>query len=707
MHHSVVASAVDLRSANIFPRDAAYGVLVHSGADGTVLYASAESARMLGYARADDLCGRSFQSLMCDDTAPAPKLDAEQSANDGLFYPEEHRFCRQDGTSFMAEIVTKVVLCNGEQAFQVAILDVSAREAFGRREKEAAALTRMLVDSAFRSVVVVDVQGRITELNSTAEQLLGISKEQSVGEVIDVLENAFDETGRSLRGTSIGVTTAMSAGVAPTSRMVQIRGTAGAKDVWFSSQPLVRAGESEAYGVAYSFDDVTELRNTQTSHTLANGNDELTGLPNRHFMQKQLAKSLEHSRATGLPLALVCIDLDRFKTVNDTYGHSIGDQLLKEVSVRLGAILRGTDWIARAGGDEFVIVLPASSRVQAATVAERVLDRLSQPFSVGPSSFYTGASVGIAMYAANERDATVEDLLTAADTAMFCAKISGRQSYKFFEPSMLAERQELAWLESNFMLGLVRNEFILCYQPKASTATGMLTGVEALVRWKHPQRGMISPTEFIPFAEKTGLIVQLGGWVINEACRQAKSWHDQGFDIPIAVNLSARQLQEPGLPTEVQDALQTTQLPAWLLEIELTESAVANDEVHAVASLNAIRALGVHLSLDDFGTGYSTFLRVADCPVSALKIDLSFINRLTTEEKILHLVSGIVHLAHVMGMYVVAEGVETRCQMHALQKMGCEQVQGFLMSKAVTAADLEARFNLSTPGAVQMFDPRE
>jgi cyclic di-GMP phosphodiesterase Gmr len=367
-------------------------------------------------------------------------------------------------------------------------------------------------------------------------------------------------------------------------------------------------------------------------------------------------------------------------------------------------MLRDSDWVARPGGDEFLVVLADANEDHARVVVERILAALSQPFTVGPTEFYTGASMGIALFTPKASDETVEELLKAADIAMSCAKADGRTAYRFFEPAMLEAAHERLWLENNFRRGLDEGQFVLYYQPKACTLTGLLTGVEALVRWQHPERGLIFPAEFIPFAEESGLIVSLGKWVLRQACLQAKDWHSRGFDIPVAVNLAARQLRDVSLVADIHEALEATDLPAHLLELELTEYALITNEAQALEALNDIRALGVRLYIDDFGTGYSSLSQIANFPLDALKIDLSFTARITTENKINALVRAILLLAKSLNMRVVAEGVETPEQLRELQALGCEQMQGYLISKPVLPSDLETNFSLDAEGGVLMFN---
>lgn len=683
---------------------APYGVMVHQG--GNLIYANAELARMLGFDSATDLLQFSYADFLAVDYRPAALLHSEQLRQaQAALPPQERCLIRKDGTTFVAEVFARPIETDSGVAYQLGVVDITERKAREHRIQESDALNRMLLLSSHGGVVMQDVDGRILAINPAAERILGLNAEDVLGQSIDILENGFDESGDVSLGLGSPVHLALTTGRAIPGQSVLLEGPSGSRWLWISTQPLMRDGESEPYATVSSFEDITQLRAAQNRLYYNANHDELTGLPNRHAMQKHIEDALAQARRREEPMAVVVLDLDRFKNVNDSYGHVIGDKLIGEVATRLAMLLRDTDWVCRPGGDEFVLVLEDANREQACAVVSRLVDAMALPFKVAATEFYTSASLGIALYQPGD-EVTVEGLLKAADTAMYCAKAEGQTSYRFFEPSMLAAVRERAWLQNNLRRGMDEGQFIVYYQPKADATTGRLTGVEALVRWNHPERGLISPSEFIPFAEETGLIIPLGRMVLRESCRQAKLWHDRGYDIPIAVNVAAQQLQDPLFLADVKAALATSALPAHLLELELTETALVTDADKALETLNSIRALGIKLYLDDFGTGYSSLSQIANFSLDALKIDLSFTAKITTENKINTLVRAILLLGKSLNLKVVAEGVETQAQLRCLQALGCGEIQGYLVSKPTSAAELEREFDLGEAGGACMFHHR-
>jgi cyclic di-GMP phosphodiesterase Gmr len=454
---------------------------------------------------------------------------------------------------------------------------------------------------------------------------------------------------------------------------------------------LMRDGESTPYAVLSSFEDITELRNVQNQFSTLANRDALTGLPNRFKMMDLGTTAVSTAQRQGRALGLLFIDLDHFKDINDTYGHFAGDAFLRAVTQRLKGALRDTDTIARLGGDEFIVLLEAcNSRANAEEVANRLLHELQQPFVVEDTPVYAGASIGIALYP--EAGGSFDELLKAADTAMYSAKSSGRMTYRFFEEQMREAAAKRLWMDNNMREALQGGQFVLYYQPKARIDTGEITGAEALIRWMHPARGLIPPGDFIAFAEESGFIVPLGAWVLQEACRQIRAWLDVGLHIPVAVNLSARQLKNDGLIDVIRDAIAQAGIEPTLLEVELTESALIEDEEKALRVLQSIRALGLRVYLDDFGTGHSSLSRLAKFPIDVLKVDRSFVSRLDSDVKSLALTKSIVLIGKTLGMKLMAEGVETPAQLARLTDMGCDFIQGYLISKPAPAAQFAEVF---------------
>jgi diguanylate cyclase (GGDEF)-like protein len=431
-----------------------------------------------------------------------------------------------------------------------------------------------------------------------------------------------------------------------------------------------------------------ETANKQLRHLATH--DALTGLPNRVLMDDRISQCIVLAERQGQTFAVVLLDLDRFKLVNDSLGHRAGDELLKEVAQRLKSVVRDVDTVARLGGDEFVlIVTPSPEREGPQQVAKRIIDVMQAPVRIAGIEIHTSPSIGIAFY---PQDATtIETLLANADAAMYCAKQRGRNNFQCFMPGMNTATQEKVRMESDMRIALEQKQFELHYQPKVNTATGVMHGAEALLRWRHPVRGPISPAEFIPLAEECGLIGAIGVWVMREACRQARAWQVQGLpSLRIAVNLSPSQFRQSDIVTMIRSALDDAGLEARFLEVELTESAVMSDPEESIAILEKLSTMGVLVSVDDFGTGYSSMSYLRRFPIDKLKIDRGFINEVTSRSEDASIVRAIVSLAHSLKLKVVAEGVESTEQLEFLKTLGCDQYQGFHFSPALPASQFEA-----------------
>ncbi len=447
--------------------------------------------------------------------------------------------------------------------------------------------------------------------------------------------------------------------------------------------------------------DITERKLAEEQIAYLAYHDSLTGLPNTRLFKDRLIQGIEQAQRNEKILAVVFLDLDRFKLINDTMGHDVGDQLLQVVSERLMEAVRRSDSIAlnnltnmsssvaRLGGDEFTILLEDIVDTQAISrICERLIELVSQPLELRDQEVYTSASIGIALYP-HDGD-TVDVLLRNADVAMYHAKERGRNNYQFFTEEMNKATEERFQLENNMRKALQNNEIKLYYQPQVSITSGQIVGMEALIRWKHPEKGFISPASFIPIAEESGLIVQIGEWVIQEACRQSARWREEGFKpVRISVNVSAKQLQEATLTDVIQKNLQFYNIDPNSLGVELTETAIILEPELALSRLEQIKALGIKLSMDDFGTGYSSLSYLKRYPIDTLKIDQAFIRSVTVDNEDGALVKAIIAMAHALGMDVVAEGVELQEQLEFLGVHGCDTMQGYLFSRPVPAAELE------------------
>ncbi|BDI19919.1 hypothetical protein ANSO36C_57210 [Nostoc cf. commune SO-36] len=413
--------------------------------------------------------------------------------------------------------------------------------------------------------------------------------------------------------------------------------------------------------------------------------DVLTGLPNRLLFNELLSKTLPNATRKGESLAVIFLDLDRFKVINDTLGHTLGDQLLQNVAQRLKDSLRGGDTIARWGGDEFTILLPRVNDIQEVTqVAQRMLQALEDAFHLQGHELYVTASLGIALLDQNSPDA--ETLIQHADTALYYAKDKGRNNYQYYSVSLSAKNPELLTLEKSLRYALERDEFTVYYQPRVNIATGEITGMEALLRWQHPEMGLVAPSVFIPLAEESGLIIPIGEWVLRTACSQNKTWQDAGLQpMTIAVNLSLKQFRQPKLVEIIAEVLAQTGLEAHFLELEITETTAIEDLDFTRTVLENLQQMGIHISIDDFGTGHSSLSRLQLLPLHNLKIDKSFIQDLTRDVKVAHIIKAIVGLGQSLGLKLTAEGVENEEELEFLKSINCEDVQGFLFYRPLSA----------------------
>jgi len=416
--------------------------------------------------------------------------------------------------------------------------------------------------------------------------------------------------------------------------------------------------------------------------------DPLTGLPNRALLADRFAQMIVQARRHGSQLGVLFVDLDEFKLVNDTLGHAAGDELLKEAAARLKSAVREGDTVARISGDEFALVLADLARQEdAALVAQKLIDRLAAPFELRGKEMFVTASVGIAVFPGDGEDA--EALLGAADAAMYRAKQAGRNAFQFFTAEINQRTRARAQLGAELRRALERDEFVLAYQPKYDLAAGRPCGAEALLRWNHPERGVVSPAEFVPVLEETGLIVAVGEWVLARACRDLKAWAAAGAQpLPVAVNLSARQFRQGDLEARIRAALSAAGVSPQLIELEITESQLMHDPDHAIRTMQSLRAQGIRIAIDDFGTGYSSLAYLTRFPVAALKVDRSFVAGIERQDGDAAIVRAVIEMARTLGFTVIAEGVEHAAQVEFLRQFGCHQAQGFFFARPMPAAEL-------------------
>lgn len=445
-----------------------------------------------------------------------------------------------------------------------------------------------------------------------------------------------------------------------------------------------RSEESILFTLAASVSSALQRQRTEQIIRYRAFHDLLTGLPNRALFNEQLAAALNEATQNGETLAVMFLDLDRFKTINDTLGHNVGDELLKAVAHRLSGALCEKHTVARWGGDEFTILLPCITQVsEVAQIAGQTLKAIETAFEIEHHELYVAASIGIALFRRDGYDA--DTLIKNADIALYQAKETGGNAYQFYTAAMSAKTPELLTLEKSLRHALDRDEFLVLYQPKVDVATGQITGMETLLRWQHPEMGILSPKLFIPIAEESGLIIPIGEWVLRQACQQARAWQEAGLPpIAIAVNLSARQFHQPKLVETVARILRETDLDPHYLELEITETTAIQNVKYTATILQELQAMGVCLAIDDFGTGYTSLSHLQQLPLNSLKIDQSFVRNLAENGKDSHIITAIVALAKGLGLRVVAEGVEHQGQLDFLQSIACQEVQGFLLYKPLS-----------------------
>jgi len=562
-------------------------------------------------------------------------------------------------------------------------------------ERERAVVT---LNSIGDAVLCTDISGKVTYLNLVAEAMTGWRREEAIGKPIVEVFRIIDGATRKTSRDPMEMAVQQNRTVGLTANCVLVRRDGFESAIEDSAAPIHdRAGR--VIGAVIVFHDVSAARAMSVQMTHSAQHDVLTSLPNRLLLNDRITQSIAVARRQKKHLAVIFLDLDRFKYINDSLGHAVGDRLLQSVSKRLLASVRSSDTVSRQGGDEFVILLSDLGRPEdAATSAQKLLLSLGAPHLLGGQELHIGGSIGISVYPADGGDAEI--LIKSADTAMYHAKESGRNNFQFFTVDMNRRSVERQSLEGSLRCALERGEFLLDYQPKVNLETGEITGVEALIRWQQPNRGLIPPALFVPIAEDCGLIIPIGRWVLREACRQARAWQVAGLPaLPIAVNVSAVEFRDKGFVEGVRTILSETGLPAQYLELELTEGVLMEDAESATSVLLVLKAMGVHLAIDDFGTGYSSLSYLRKFPIDALKIDQSFIHQNTTTPDESTIVSAVIAMGRSLKLRVVAEGVETLEELMALQGLQCDEAQGFYFSRPVAAAQFADLLQKGTAGA--------
>ena len=686
-----------------------------------VIRCNARFAELFGYATPADLIGQRSESFSLGRTAyrdlgraAFPVIAA------GRPYVTEREMRRRDGQRFWARLTGSLISPAQPDEGAIWVIDDLDAQKIAQKQLDAALWEKQtLFDHAMVGIVYL-VGRRMTRCNSFFEQMLGYGPGELVGSstrrwyASDAeWEDIVQRSGPVLmRGESFSGEINISRKDGSTI-VCEVRSRAldpqnprrGA--LWIAMDVTERKNAQATLARAQAeLERLVDVRTHQLSETVQTLHremeerrvdrdrihwlahyDSLTGLPNRTLLAKRSQDAIAAAKQDGSPLAVVFLDLDHFKNVNDSLGHRVGDALLVAIAERLRGVVGDKDTVCRLGGDEFIVLLPGANAQGAERVAGKLLDASRQPYQIGHHELTIAPSMGIALF---PQDGENFDALTqSADVAMYRAKQGGRNTYRFFTPAMQAQSARALMLENALRRALEREQLTLHYQPQVCIASGQLHGVEALLRWQHPELGAISPTEFIPLAEESGQIIAIGDWILRTALKQLRAWQHAGHAVPsVAVNLSAVQFRRPGMPESIAQQLTQAGLPGNALELELTEGVALDDPQLARATMAQLHALGVRIAIDDFGTGYSSLSVLKRFPISRLKIDQSFVRDVCDDPSDRALVSAIVRMAQALGIETTAEGVETQQQLDYLRAQGCTDAQGYLCGRPMPAEEL-------------------
>ncbi|PTA68469.1 sensor domain-containing protein [Deinococcus arcticus] len=600
----------------------------------------------------------------------------------------ERQLTRASGQLRFIELVYVPDLQGGEvRGFFSLGTDITARKAAERALTEQRELARVTLASIGDGVITTDPEGRVTFLNPTAERMTGWALAEATGQPIETVMPLLEESSRQplpnplRRALSERETLGLAANTL-------LRSQGGAYfSIEDSAAPILNE-QGELLGAVLVFHDVSEARAMAVRMTHLAQHDALTDLPNRVLLRDRVSQAIGRAQRQGTRFAVLFLDLDHFKNVNDSLGHHVGDELLRAIAGRLRGALRASDTVSRQGGDEFIVLLPDMREADhVENVLAKLTEALTVPYHVAGHQLDIGFSVGVALYPDDGESTDV--LLQHADAAMYRAKAEGRGRHRFFSRALHEAILARQSLQTELRQAFERREFSLVYQPKVNLWTREVLGAEALLRWVRPDGRAVSPMDFIPLAEESGLIVPLGAWVLETACAQSRAWAQQcGHDVPVSVNISPLQFTDPGFLATVQRCLQGSGLSPRLLELELTESMLMADLERVQQTLGALRALGVCVSIDDFGTGYSSLSYLRAFPVNTLKIDRSFLKTLPDDAQALAVVEAVVALGRSLNLGVIAEGVETPEQARSLLNLDCAAMQGYLFARPMPPAEL-------------------
>ena len=551
--------------------------------------------------------------------------------------------------------------------------------------RESESRLRSIINASMGAVIQVNSDGIIIGWDGPAENLFGWSRKEALGQRLDELIVPPQYRAAAIAGLKRFLATGEGPLLNRRIERLALRRDGSEFPVEFSVSPIPWKGGYDFVGFAR---DITERRQAEQHIMHLASHDALTNLPNRNLLEDRILQATVHGRRIHGHAAVLFIDLDNFKTINDSLGHDIGDLLLKAVTTRLASCIRSDDTLARQGGDEFIVLLPSIAHPQdAGPLAQKLLDTLVLPYQINGNELHISASIGIAIFPDDGED--VGTLLKNSDIAMYHAKDNGRNNYQYFTAAMNQLAAERHALGTDLRHALARNELLLHFQPIVDMDGVRLTGLEALLRWQHPGRGLVPPLKFIPLAEESGLIVAIGEWVLRSACLQLKAWQEQGYETPpLAINLSARQFRHKSLAQNFARILEETGIPPRLVKLELTETTLMSNADEVIETLHLLSAMGLEVSIDDFGMGYSSLSYLKRFPIDTLKIDRSFIADIATDPDDAAIVTAIIAMAHSLEMKVIAEGVEDAAQLAFLRQHGCDQYQGYHFSKPLPAGDI-------------------
>jgi diguanylate cyclase (GGDEF)-like protein/PAS domain S-box-containing protein len=665
--------------------EAAPDAMVVVNQSGDIVLLNLQAEKQFGYPR-DELLGQKVTNIIPKGFAERLVADDLRSAEDALAQQIgtgiELIARRKDGSEFPIELMLSP-LENAEGILvTAAIRDISMRKAAEEAlfaEKERAEVTLKSIGDA---VLCTGLAGNITFLNIAAENMTGWSWLEAVGRPMAEVFSIVDATTRQPTPNRTELAARLNRTAQLPANCILIRHDGLEMWVEGSASPI-HDSEGQDVGAVTIFRDVSGARTMALEKAHSAEHDFLTGLPNRLLLSDRLSQAVALAPRHQNRIAVLFLDLDNFKHINDSLGHPTGDKLLQSIAKRLVECVRGSDTVSRQGGDEFVMLLSDAEHWEdAAVVARRMLRAVAEPHSIDWHDLHITASIGVSVYPDDGIDA--ETLIKNADTAMYQAKENGRQSYQFFKPEMNVRAVERQSLEEGLRRALERHEFALHYQPIIDLRTGAIIGAEALIRWTHPTRGSISPMQFIPVAEDCGLIVPIGAWVLREACAQARAWLEAGLPITtLAVNVSAMEFREENFLKGLVAILSETGLNPGVLVVELTESLLMKHAESAASILQALRERGVRVAIDDFGTGYSSLGYLRKFPLDALKIDQSFVRQISTAGEDTAIVTAVIGMARSLNLRVIAEGVETREELEFLHANQCDEVQGYYFSRPV------------------------